>query len=295
MDKPLVTVSIITYNSAGTVIETLDSIYAQTYPDIELIISDDYSSDETVNLCRNWVMKNGSRFQACKILESARNTGITANCNRAIADANGRFLKLLAGDDLLEPYAVSEYVRYMLDNPQSVYVFSKVTVFGNNPDAIRLFTDTIFDYSFFNLGKKEQYEWLIGHWFQPIPAASAFVSIENAKNAGVYYFDERIPMLEDWPKWILLSQKGIDFCFIDKPLVRYRVTDNSVCSGERYKDSFIKSRTLLYRYCQFKPTIKLFGLRRAVFLYIKNMAKSTNHPFWTTLFRISSYFLRVRK
>lgn len=294
MDKPLVTVSIITYNSAETVIETLDSIYAQTYPNIELIISDDCSQDNTLDVCRAWLNTHKPRFENCRLLESDNNTGITANCNRAIADAKGIFLKLLAGDDLLEPSALSEYVLYLLNNPQAVYVFSKVTVFGNNPDAISLFTDTIFDYSFFHLTKKEQYDWLIGHWFQPIPAASAFVNIENAKNAGVYYFDERIPMLEDWPKWILLSQKGIDFCFIDKLLVRYRVTENSVCSGKRYHDSFIKSKALLYRYYQFKPTINLYGIRRAVYLYINNMAISTNSSFWATLNRVSSYTLKAR-
>lgn len=292
MDKPLVTVSIFTYNSARTVIETLDSIYIQTYPNIELIISDDCSLDETVAICRQWINEHNSRFSACKVLEAAKNTGITANCNRAIADAKGKYLKLLAGDDLLEQDAISEYVQYMIDNPQAIYAFSRVTVFGNNQSKINFFTNTIFDYSFFSLTKNEQYKWLIGKWFQPIPAASAFVNILNAKNAGVFYYDERIPMLEDWPKWIALSQKGIDFHFVDKPLARYRVTENSVCSGEKYNDAFIKSKALLYRYYQFKPTIHLFGLRRAVFLYINNMAISTNHR--TTLNIVSSFFLNAR-
>jgi len=53
--KELVTVAVTTYQSSLYVIETLDSIYNQTYPNIELVISDDSSSDNTVELVNEWV------------------------------------------------------------------------------------------------------------------------------------------------------------------------------------------------------------------------------------------------
>lgn len=58
MEQPLVSVSVITYNSAKTVLETLESIKAQTYQNLELIVSDDCSTDNTVELCRNWIEQN---------------------------------------------------------------------------------------------------------------------------------------------------------------------------------------------------------------------------------------------
>lgn len=283
IDEPLVTVSIITYNSAQTVIETLDSIFSQSYHNIELIISDDCSSDNTVAICQQWVAEHSLRFAKCRIIEAKKNTGITANCNRAIVDAKGFFLKLLAGDDLLEPEAISEYVTYMSENPQAMYVFSRVTVFGHNQKAIDWYNNTIFDYSFFSLNREEQYKWLIGKWFQPIPAASAFINAKLAKDSNVLYYDERIPMLEDWPKWIALSQKGIDFHFIDKPLARYRVTDSSVCSGENNKGIIKESLALLFRYYQFKPTIRLFGFRRAFVQYIRASAVLNKGFIWKYL------------
>ena len=97
-------------------------------------------------------------------------------------------------------------------------------------------------------------------------------------------------MLEDWPKWILLSEKGFDFCFIDKPLARYRVTNNSVCSGERHRAAFRESLALLYRYYKFKPSIRLFGLRPALFLYIKHMGRAIKTPFW----RLMGYALTAK-
>ena len=52
---PLVSVVVITYNSAKFVIETLESVKSQTYKNIELIISDDCSTDDTVERCRLWL------------------------------------------------------------------------------------------------------------------------------------------------------------------------------------------------------------------------------------------------
>lgn len=283
MGKPLVTVSIITYNSSKTVLETLNSIYYQSYPRIELVISDDCSKDDTIDICNRWILEHYSRFESYKIIESDKNTGVTANCNRAINDTKGEFLKIVAADDLLLPEALTEYVDYMLSNPGAVYVFSKVVVFGNKTEAVKQFTETIFDYSFFLLSPEDQYIWLIDNWFQPIPAVSTFINVTLASSLGVLYYDERIPMLEDWPKWIQISEKNIKFHFIEKELAKYRVSDNSICSGEQYRAAFRQSKALLYIYYQFKPTIRLFGLRRGIALYIKNKGILNNHSIWSIL------------
>lgn len=52
-NKPLVSIVVITYNSSEYVLETLESAKAQTYTNIELIVSDDCSTDETVSICKN--------------------------------------------------------------------------------------------------------------------------------------------------------------------------------------------------------------------------------------------------
>ena len=67
--SPLVSVIVITYNSSKFVLETLESIYNQTYSNIELIISDDCSSDETINICQNWLYKNKNRFKNIELID----------------------------------------------------------------------------------------------------------------------------------------------------------------------------------------------------------------------------------
>ena len=78
-NQPLVSVPVITYNSSKFVLETLESIKAQTYQNIELIISDDCSTDNTVELCQKWVEENKERFVRTQIITSDLNTGVSAN------------------------------------------------------------------------------------------------------------------------------------------------------------------------------------------------------------------------
>ncbi len=79
MESPLVTIVVLCYNSSNTIIETLESIYNQTYQNIELIISDDFSLDESVLIAQNWLSEKNSRFVDSHTLTSHKNEGISAN------------------------------------------------------------------------------------------------------------------------------------------------------------------------------------------------------------------------
>ena len=82
--QPLVTVAVIAYNSSKTVVETLDSIKNQSYQNLELIVSDDGSTDDTVTVCENWIANHQARFIRTELITVAKNTGTSANINRAI-------------------------------------------------------------------------------------------------------------------------------------------------------------------------------------------------------------------
>ena len=105
----LVSIVVITYNSVRFVLETLESIKKQTYNNIELIISDDASTDRTVEVCKTWIDDNYRRFKRTKLITVHRNTGIPANFNRGVMAAKGAWIKTIAGDDVL-------YQNCILDN-----------------------------------------------------------------------------------------------------------------------------------------------------------------------------------
>lgn len=87
--QPLFSIIIITYNSSKYVLETLESAKKQTYQNIELVVSDDCSGDDTIKLCAQWIEDNKHRFIRATLVFSQENTGIAANCNRGLKTAKG--------------------------------------------------------------------------------------------------------------------------------------------------------------------------------------------------------------
>ncbi len=218
--NPLVSVPVMTYNSAKTVIETLESIKAQTYPNLELIISDDCSTDKTVVLCREWIEQNKERFARTKIITAIMNTGVAGNCNRAYSACTGEWVKSVAGDDVFMPNCIQECMDYVEKHPDTIYLFARCKAFGANDEFCKK-VDENFDYTFFDNNSEEQLRILI-YKGNCVPGTTVFYNRERAQQIGVKD-DERVPLMEDWSKWINLLRAGVKFQFIDKVLVKYRV------------------------------------------------------------------------
>ena len=127
---PLVSVVVITYNSSATVIETLESIKEQTYQNVELIVTDDCSKDDTVFVVQKWLESNQACFVNAELVTTTVNTGVSANLNRGIKKSSGEWIKSIAGDDRLKPYAISTYVNKVLAIGCRICL-AKVEIFGD--------------------------------------------------------------------------------------------------------------------------------------------------------------------
>lgn len=165
--KPLVTIAVTTYNSAEYVVETLDSVKAQTYDNIELIITDDGSKDDSVAICREWLEKNQSRFVRTLLIEG-ENIGVAGNTNRALYAAQGEWWKDLSGDDILPSDAVEKHMLYVRSHPGVGYFFGKEIFFvGKFSDKNFEPQEMPFRYVFFgkNITVKRQFSLLTRHFF----------------------------------------------------------------------------------------------------------------------------------
>ncbi len=105
---PLVTVVIPVYNSAKFLAAALDSVFAQTYRPIEVIVVDDGSTDNSAEIVRDYP-KVQYFYQS--------NQGVSVARNVAIAAAKGEFIAFLDADDLWKPEKLSLQIAYMLENP----------------------------------------------------------------------------------------------------------------------------------------------------------------------------------
>ena len=172
MKEPLVSVTVCTYNSSKTVIETLESIKTQTYRNLELIVSDDGSKDDSVHICESWANDNKKRFHRIKILTYSPNTGTSANMNRAYSETQGEWIKGIAADDKLLPNCISDYIDYVVNHPSASVIFSKVVGFGNMEAANEwLFTNVKRFFDTFNM---KQFRIILSTQ-NFLPAASVFL------------------------------------------------------------------------------------------------------------------------
>lgn len=254
---PLVSVVVVTYNSEKFVFDTLESVKGQTYQNIELIITDDSSTDNTVAICTKWIAENKARFTDVRLITSDYNTGITANRNRGFYAAKGKWIKHVDGDDKLFPHCIKDYVEHVFNNPNKNIVFSPLNVFGKGDlDRWNRLLYTNFKY-IFSLKPRDLKTLLCK--ISLFPAPSLFINAEFFRRIGG--FDESIRDLEDWPFWVKASFNGAHFDYIETAEVNYRISSSSLSQSingvnPRYREaikqiekkniSYMKKISLLY-------------------------------------------------
>lgn len=241
MTEPLVSICVITYNSSETVIETLESIYNQTYRNIELIVSDDCSSDNTVEIVKDWLDEKRIRFQNAEIITVEKNTGVTGNVNRAVKKAKGEYVKDIAGDDILLSDYTEKCVSYLEKNPEIDVLFTDVKFFST--DNSKVHKNSIIDYDFFKKNAKEQFSQIIKTGLPCIPTPSSIYTKKILEKLD--YFDENIPMWEDGPIYFKLAKNNVKLYFLDTVGVLNRVRKDSLSNGAPY--SHRKSSALYYK------------------------------------------------
>lgn len=291
--QPLVSVRVITYNSSKTVVETLDSIYNQTYPNIELIISDDCSKDNTVAICRDWLELHKSRFTQSNIITVKKNTGVSSNIARAEEACHGEWVKGIAGDDILFPHCISTYIDYILSNPNAVYVFSKVECFGGSPER-REREEKRLIYDFFSWDIKRQRDFLIFEW-NCLPGVTNFYNLRKTRELGLF-FDERIPLIDDFPRWINIVNKGIKMDFLDEVLVKYRLSETSLSTQNKYSKAYQRSMSKVFLYYQANANIQRFGYAYTINHYCNLRCDwSGNAIYWRFLRSLSKIPVKINK
>lgn len=220
--QPLVSVVVVTYNSAQYVLETLESIKAQTYQHLELIISDDCSKDHTIDLCQQWVAVNQNRFSRAEIISSQNNTGIAPNCNRGVRASKGAWLKLIAGDDILLPNAVEAYMDHSLQKTLNTMWTCRPLLFyqnGHKKDVERDFDDV------FKLGN-DFFGYILHN-----PTIAPFLFFSRSLYEEIGGFNESYAFLEDMPFIFSYYKKGYKLEWIDNTLVRYRLHDGCISNN----------------------------------------------------------------
>lgn len=108
------------WNSSAFIVPVLESIAAQTYPNLELLVSVDLSTDHTLEICERFAASHPN----CRVLRQSKRLGWIANANDLIRTAEGKYLFFAFHDDPLHPTYVARLVEALENTPQAVLAFS---------------------------------------------------------------------------------------------------------------------------------------------------------------------------
>ena len=100
ISPPLVSIIALCYNQEEFLCETLESIKAQTYKNLELIIIDDCSTDQSVKKIESWIKANNHN---CNFITNKENLGLVKSLNIAVKKCKGKYYSLIACDDIYLP------------------------------------------------------------------------------------------------------------------------------------------------------------------------------------------------
>lgn len=200
--KPLVSIVIPAYNHAGYLGEAIDSVLAQDYPSVELIVLDDGSTDDTANVLRRY----GDAFR----WETHTNMGQANTLNKGWTMARGEVLSYLSADDALFPNAVSQSLKFLSDDV--VLTYCDFNLFDPASKIIRKVSAPDFSY-------REMFGRLVCH-----PGPGVFFTKQAFLAAGVWNSSFR--QMPDYDYWLRLGLQG-RFVHVPQLLASFRVHEAS--------------------------------------------------------------------
>ena len=219
MTDPLVSVVIPSYNAARFLPQALDSVFAQTFTDYEVIVVDDESQDETPAV----VARYGSRLRYLR----ARLGSANATRNAGILASRGRYIALLDADDWWLPHKLEAQVDFAEQCPRAGLVYARCLVVEEASGA--------------TLGELPAPPYPTGRVLQQlyfrqfVPSPTPLIRREVLERVGL--FDPAERGADDWEMWLRVAA-ATDFAFLNQVVACYRVHASS--SGRRPAGAYLR-------------------------------------------------------
>jgi len=270
MSVPKVSVLIPSYEYARYLPEAIESVLAQDFPDFELLISDDASTDGSGEVIAAYAAKDRRiRFH----LHQA-NLGMVQNWNWCLSQARGEYIKFVCGDDkLASPRALARLVELLETNPSATLASSARLFIGENGEHLET-------WDFCKPGRHagtsiicrclEADRNLIGE-----PTAVLFRRREAARG-----FNPGYRQVVDMEFWFHLLEKG-DFVYASEPLSCWRQHAAQQTRVNKRDLSAEAEALRLFNECLGKPYVSAYNLRLRLFnrLYdLRKHLRRTAHP-----------------
>ena len=198
------------YNCAPTLQEALDSLYAQTFQDFEIILCDDGSKDNTYDVA----LDNQRQHPNIVLLRNEQNLGLNATLNKCLAAAKGKYIARMDGDDISLPTRFEKQVKFLDEHPEYAVVSAPMIYFDENGEFRR------------GKGKGEVVARDFVHG-SPICHAPCMARTEVFRSVGGYSVDDKLLRAEDYHLWFKIFAAGHKLFMMDECLYMMRDDRNA--------------------------------------------------------------------
>lgn len=227
-DVKLVSILLLSYNRLQYIKQCLDSILNQSYPNIEIIISDDHSDNFSKTDLENYINQNNTGNISNYVIHyNEKNLKTVKNINNAIKLSHGDYLVYLSDDDLFySENTISDIVKFHENNPEYGVAVGRIACFKDeDPNKFYWTSPNPLHTSFINGLAIDCFKSILRFRGSFFPAPGLSYKRSTIDTYGLY--DESYVLLEDLPRFLQLTRNGCRIGFIDSILVRYRYVGNS--------------------------------------------------------------------
>lgn len=209
MAKKLISIIMPAYNASATIRESIESIIQQTYTEWELIVIDDFSKDNTVNIVKEYC-KNDQRI---KLLKNKKNLGVAKTRNNGLDEAKGDYIAFLDADDMWLKEKLEKQLLFMLKNDID-FTYTNIIVINNDKKKEIFFDEKV---TFKKLLRGNQ-----------ISCLTVMLKEELIRNLRMKDIGH-----EDYMYWLeILKRNDIEAYNINETLACYREAGGSLSSNK---------------------------------------------------------------
>lgn len=226
VNLPLVSIVTPAYNCANRIGDTIRTILQQTYRNWELLIVDDCSTDNTIDVISEWIQKDAR----IKLFRQEKNGGASLARNRAIVESSGKYIAFLDGDDMWLPEKLEKQIKFMIENDY-YFTYSPYYIIadGESMDLSKL--------PIRRCPEKLNYHELLK--MNRIGCLTVIFDAEKVGKITIPRLDKR----NDYALWLTALRKGITAYRLNEPLAVYR-SHQGISKGNKF--GFLKYHFQLF-------------------------------------------------
>jgi len=229
--EELVSICISSYNHANYIEECIQSALSQTYSNIEVIVVDDASTDDSSLRIQRLAERHSDKI---RFYQNEKNQGVSLTANRAIDSAKGKYIALLGSDDRMRPERIRRQVDFLEIHQDTVAVFSKIRAINAEGESEAGFASTE---ELFNQPIKDIRSQLFSGNFMNAP--SAMIRTDAIRAIGG--FSPALLYTQDYDAWLKLLSLG-KLSRISDVLTDYRIHGGNLSFSNNNDLKLLKMR-----------------------------------------------------